>query len=83
MQTVTGRIVPLGTFGYLPLHLESGHGEGPHHNVFVARQIPAYVSKPGAFPCSCFWVKRTWVLGEGQLVPGIVPMEPFIYGPPV
>jgi len=74
-KTVSGRIVPVGTIGYLPLDIipdnEMQHGVyGSHYNYFIANQNPNN--------CSCFWNKQREVIKPNALPPTAIPYEPFV-----
>jgi RHS repeat-associated protein len=81
-KTVTGKVVPLGTFGHHGIDNENRwdivqHGiRGPHLNVYKANQIPANHPVP-KMRCNCFWSE------VGTFPPNELPfgnymwMEPF------
>ena len=74
-QTLSGKVVPVGTVGYRPLDIipnnEMQHGiYGSHHNIFVANQNPNN--------CQCFWQKQKFVLKPDQLTSDMIPIEPFV-----
>ena len=74
-RTVSGRIVPVGTIGYLPLDvLPDGvvqHGvAGSHYNYFIANQDKK--------TCNCFWNKQRDVIRPNELPPTAIPFEPFV-----
>jgi len=75
-QTISGKIVPIGTKAYRPLDIIPDnikqHGVfGSHHNIFIANQNP--------YNCKCFWKKEKYVLKPNQITPDMIPIEPFIY----
>lgn len=71
-QTVSGKVVPVGTISYRPLDTPSKpeHGiVGPHYNIYKANQIPA----PN---CNCFW-QPLGAVRPSDLPAGAIPIEHF------
>ncbi|MDX1915005.1 MAG: RHS repeat-associated core domain-containing protein [Methylophilus sp.] len=74
-KTVSGRIVTVGTIGYLPLDVLPDNVEqhgvlGSHHNYFIANQNPSN--------CHCFWNKQRAVIKPNALPSSAIPYEPFL-----
>lgn len=76
-QTVSGKIVPVGTIAYRPLDTPSPgttqHGiTGPHYNLYKANQAP----RNSPQPCKCFW-QPIGAVAPADLPNGAIPIEPF------
>ncbi|GAB3785815.1 RHS repeat-associated core domain-containing protein [Dyella agri] len=74
-QTVSGKIVRIGTISYRPLDTPTRpqHGiDGPHYNIYKANQAPRNSPRP----CKCFWQPIGAVPPSG-LPSDAIPMEPF------
>ncbi len=76
-QTISGRIVPLGTIAFRPLdELPDDviqHGiRGSHYNIYKANQAP----KNSPQPCKCFW-QPAGAVSPTTLPAGAIPIELF------